>query len=177
MIEHTYRAAVKIGDDYVTVEQKLILPVDASDDAIATATATAARIFAAQCESVELQIGFIREQRGPTSPAPAPASGNGGTSYAPREPDAPASTKQHEFIDRLRGKLGWSVGQLETFARGKAIDLLALTKGQASALIDALNASPPPAPPAMDGARRLPGMDGDDIPPPEPNGGDGEIPF
>ena len=171
MIEHTYRAAVKCGEDSTAIEQKLILPPDATDDEIAQAISTAERIYAAQHESVERQIAQARVGRGQAS--------TGGASYSSgvREPEAPATTAQRRFVDQLRSKLGWSTEQLSLYTERQGIDLDRLTKGQASTLIEALKADPPPAAPPPPGSQPLPGFE--DPPPPEPNGDDGQaiIPF
>lgn len=53
-------------------------------------------------------------------------------------PDMPASDKQRQYIARLIDDLGWHSEQLAEYAHLTDIDLAALTKSQASQLIDRL---------------------------------------
>jgi len=122
-IARTYRAAIKHGEDYTTVEETVVLPIDASDEEIQQAVATGLRIFAAQHLAVETQIAQIRAN----TPAPAPPE--------------PASDGQRTLIDALAEELGWSDATLDTFAAERQItvaDWQTLTKRQAHGLIDAL---------------------------------------
>jgi len=120
-IARTYRVAVKHGEDYTTVEETVVLPIDASDEEIQQAVATGLRIFAAQHLAVETQIAQIRAN----TPAPAPPE--------------PASDGQRTLIDALAEELGWSDATLDTFAAERQItDWHTLTKRQAHGLIDAL---------------------------------------
>ncbi len=122
-IARTYRAAIKHGEDYTTVEETVVLPIDASDEEIQQAVATGLRIFAAQHLAVEAQIAQIRAN----APTPAPAE--------------PASDGQRKLIDDLADELGWSDDVLATFAAERQItvaDWQTLTKRQAHGLIDAL---------------------------------------
>ena len=53
-------------------------------------------------------------------------------------PDMPASDKQRQYIARLIDDLGWHSEQLAVYAHEAGIDLVRLTKPQASQLIDRL---------------------------------------
>ena len=54
-----------------------------------------------------------------------------------REPDAPASEKQRAYMDYLLKELGWD-GELQSFVAARSLNLLTLTKREASELIDDL---------------------------------------
>lgn len=125
-ITRTYRAAIRIGEDFITLEETVTLPVDATDEDISQAVDLGLRIYRAQREAVEAQIAGIRE----TASAPAPIT--------VRDPDAPASDKQRNFIATLQDTLGWSSEQLATYAQEQGADLVTLNKGQASTFIDGL---------------------------------------
>ena len=125
-VSRTYRAAIRIGEDFITLEETVTLPVDASDDDIAQAVDLGLRIYRAQREAVEAQIAGIRETIG----APPPIT--------VRDPDAPASDKQRNFIATLQDTLNWSSDQLTSYASEHSVDLVTLTKGQASTFIDGL---------------------------------------
>jgi hypothetical protein len=129
LISRTYRAAIRLGEDFVTMEETVVLPIDASDEEIAQAVDLGWRIFAAQRGTVEQQIGEIR--------AGMPA---GGPQIRMREPDAPASDKQRNYIVTLQEQLGWSSEQFVAYAQEQQIDLAGMTKAQASAFIDGLKA-------------------------------------
>ena len=143
-ISRTYRAAVRIGEDFITVEETITLPLDAADDEVAQAVELGMRIYQAQREAVEAQISTIRESAG----APTP--------FTVRDPDAPASDKQRNYIGALQEDLSWSGDQLAAYASEQAVDIVTMTKGQASTFIDGLkklaeerpsyNDSPRPAP-------------------------------
>ena len=129
MVSRTYRAAIRLGEDFVTMEETVVLPIDASDEEIAQAVDLGWRIFAAQRATAEQQIGEIRAGM----PAVPPQ-------IRMREPDAPASDKQRNYIATLQEQLGWSSEQLAAYAQEQEIDLVSMTKGQASAFIDGLKA-------------------------------------
>ncbi len=180
-VTRTYRAAIRIGEDFITLEETVSLPTNASDDEIQAAVDLGWRIYRAQREAVERQIEETRAGR----VASGPPTQNGGASYAPREPDAPASDKQRNYIARLQDNLFWNSEQLIAYAAERGInDLGALSKGQASALIEAMKkvdeerrTAPKPdygTPPLLAAIAAA----GDEPPPPEPNGNDGtDIPF
>lgn len=125
-VTRTYRAAIRIGEDFITLEETVTLPSDATDEDISQAVDLGLRIYRAQREAVEAQIASIRETIG----APAPIT--------VRDPDAPASDKQRNFIATLQDSLGWSSEQLATYAQEQSVDLVTLNKGQASTFIDGL---------------------------------------
>lgn len=125
-VSRTYRAAIRIGEDFITLEETVTLPVDATDEDVAQAVALGLRIYQAQRDAIEAQIAGIRE----TAATPGPIQ--------IREPDAPASDKQRYFITTLQDNLGWSSEQLTGYASDHGVDLVTLTKGQASTFIDGL---------------------------------------
>jgi hypothetical protein len=125
-VSRTYRAAIRIGEDFVTLEETITLPIDASDDEVAMAIDLGWRIFRAQREAADLQVADIREH------VIAPPS------ITIRDPDAPASDKQRQFIGTLQEQLGWTSEQLGVYAGEQRIDLVTLSKGQASTFIDGL---------------------------------------
>jgi hypothetical protein len=129
LVSRTYRAAIRLGEDFVTLEETVVLPIDATDEEIAQAVDLGWRIFAAQRATAEQQIGEIRAGM----PAVPPQ-------IRMREPDAPASDKQRNYIATLQEQLGWSSEQLAAYAQEQEIDLVSMTKGQASAFIDGLKA-------------------------------------
>jgi hypothetical protein len=126
LVSRTYRAAIRIGEDFITLEETITLPVDATDDEVSQAVDLGLRIYHAQREAVEAQIAGIRESIG----APAPIT--------VRDPDAPASDKQRTFITNLQDNLGWTSEQMAAYAREQSVNLVNLTKGQASTFIDGL---------------------------------------
>lgn len=125
-ITRTYRAAIRIGEDFITLEETITLPTDATDDEIGQAVDLGMRIYRAQREAIDAQISAIRENAG--TPAPITV----------RDPDAPASDKQRNFIITLQDSLGWSSEQLAAYAQDQGMDLVTLNKGQASTFIDGL---------------------------------------
>lgn len=126
LVSRTYRAAVRIGEDFITVEETITLPVDASDDEVMQAVDLGMRIYRVQREAVEAQITTIRESAG------APAQ------ITVRDPESPASDKQRNYIAALQEDLTWSNEQLAAYAGEQSVDLVTLTKGQASTFIDSL---------------------------------------
>lgn len=147
-VSRTYRAAIRIGEDYVTLEETIILPLDATDEEIQKAVELGWRIYQAQRSAIEAQTASIREAQ----PAPQPPT--------VRDPDAPASERQRHYIAALQEDLSWTNEQLAAFAQDHHVDLVTMTKGQASAFIDSLkknlprNARHTLAPSAMSPARK-----------------------
>jgi hypothetical protein len=127
LVTRTLRAAVKIGDDYYTIEETISLPSTANDDQIAQAVDAGLRMYAAQREAVEAQVRTLREQV-VSQPLPVQL----------REPDAPASDKQRAYMDFLARELHIDSDQLATIASEHNMDLQTLTKREASELIDVL---------------------------------------
>jgi hypothetical protein len=125
-VTRTYRAAVRLGEDFVTIEETITLPIDASDDEVHAAVDLGLRIYRAQREAVDQQVLSIRESQA----APAPIT--------VRDPDAPASDKQRNYIATLQDNLRWSSEELSTHAGEHGVDLVTMTKGQASSFIDGL---------------------------------------
>lgn len=124
-VSRTIRAAIRIGEDFYTVEETVSLPLDASDETIAQAVHTGLRIYEAQRMATEMQVRELRAQVA-TSPLPIQI----------REPDAPASDKQRSYVDYLVNELGWDQDRLHTFATEHNFDLIKLNKREASELID-----------------------------------------
>ncbi|PLS83413.1 MAG: hypothetical protein CYG59_01310 [Chloroflexi bacterium] len=127
MVTRTLRAAIKVGDDYYTVEETISLPPTASDEQIAQAVTTGLRMYEAQRSAVEGQLRVLREQV-VAQPLPVQI----------REPDAPASEKQRAYMDYLLKELNWDHERLSSFASDRMLNLLTLTKREASELIDEL---------------------------------------
>lgn len=126
LVSRTYRAAIRIGEDFITLEETIALPLDASDEEVTQAVELGWRIYRAQREAVEAQVAGIRETIG----APAP--------IVVRDPDAPASEKQRNYISALQDDLAWTNEQLTVYAEEQRVDLVTMTKGQASTFIDGL---------------------------------------
>jgi hypothetical protein len=125
-VTRTYRTAIRVGDDYLTLEETITLPLDADEAEIKQAVELGWRIYTAQQEAVSQQVAAVREAQG-AYPA-----------FTMRDPEAPASEKQRNYIAALQDDLTWSNEQLTTYAGGQGIDLVTLTKGQASQFIDTL---------------------------------------
>lgn len=125
-VTRTYRTAIRIGEDFITLEETITLPIDADDDEVRRAVDLGWRIYQAQRDAVEQQITTIREAQ------PLPAA------FIMRDPDAPASEKQRNYIAALQDDLAWTNEQLATHAGEQGVDLVTMTKGQASQFIDTL---------------------------------------
>jgi hypothetical protein len=126
-VTRIYRAAVRLGEDFITLEESVTLPIDATDDEVAQAVDLGWRIYRAQRTAVEAQVASVRETAVVTA-----------TTYTVKDPDAPASDKQRNYIAALQEDLVWSSEQLASYAHEQQIDLVTLTKGQASGFIDGL---------------------------------------
>jgi hypothetical protein len=125
-VTRTYRAAVRLGEDFITLEETITLPIDASDADVEQAVDLGWRMYRAQRESLDQQIAHIREAQ--------PVS----TAITVRDPESPASEKQRNYIAALQDDLSWTNEQLVTYATEHNVDLVTLTKGQASGFIDDL---------------------------------------
>src|SRR5204863_10039203 len=78
LVSRTYRAAIRIGEDFITLGETVTLPLDASDEEVAQAVDLRWRIYRAQREAAEAQITDVRG----TVRAPTP--------IVLRDPDSPA---------------------------------------------------------------------------------------
>jgi hypothetical protein len=126
-ITRTMRAAIRIGEDFYTLEETITLPADANEAAITQAVALGWQIYRAQRAAAEAQI---EEMRGSIVAAPILAS-----------------EKQRNYIAALQTQAGWSSEQLAHAATGLGFDLATMTHAQASVLIDAMkNNQAAPAP-------------------------------
>jgi hypothetical protein len=125
-VTRTYRAAVRIGEDFFTLEETITLPLDANDETIQQAADLGWRIYQAQHAALQDQIASLREVQGPPAPVTI------------RDPDAPASEKQRNYIAALQQDLHWSDEQITSYAQEQGIHLIDLRRGQASAFIDGL---------------------------------------
>jgi hypothetical protein len=125
-VTRTYRAAVRLGEDFITLEETITLPLDASDEDVQRAVDLGWRIYAAQREAVAQQVATVRESQGQHTPITV------------RDPDAPASDKQRNYIAALQEDLSWTNDQLASYAGDHSVDLVTMTKGQASGFIDSL---------------------------------------
>jgi len=126
MVSRTYRAAIRIGEDFITMEETIALPLDASDEEVTQAVDLGWRIFRAQREAADAQVTDIRSAIG--TPAPITV----------RDPDSPASDKQRNYIVTLQDNLTWNSEHLAAYAEEQNVDLVTMTKGQASLFIDGL---------------------------------------
>ena len=127
MVSRTYRAAIRIGEDFITMEETIALPLDASDEEVTQAVDLGWRIFRAQREAADAQVADIRSAIG--TPAPITV----------RDPDSPASDKQRNYIVTLQDNLAWNSEHLAAYAEEQNVDLVTMTKGQASLFIDGLS--------------------------------------
>lgn len=122
-VTRTFRAAIRIGEDYITLEETIQLPADATDNQIAQSVSLGWRIYAQQREAMEGQVTQIRGAR---------------QVHRTSTDEPPASDKQRNFIATLQDRLRWTSEQMTVYAREQGFDLIAMTKTQASALIDSL---------------------------------------
>lgn len=117
-VAQTARVAVRIGEDYYTIESVVTLPPIASDAEIAEAVDTTMRIYAAQRAALDEQVTALR--------------------FAP-PPARPATQKQIGLCASLRGKV--STATVAAVYAEIGIDgPEPRTSDQASALIDRLRA-------------------------------------
>ncbi|MBX0326774.1 hypothetical protein K2Z83_03645 [Oscillochloris sp. ZM17-4] len=125
-VTRTYRAAIRLGEDFITLEETVTLPLDASDEDVQRAVDLGWRIYAAQRDAVAQQVAGAREGHGQAAPITV------------RDPDSPASDKQRNYIAALQDDLSWTNEQLGSYAGEHSVDLVTMTKGQASSFIDSL---------------------------------------
>lgn len=118
-VTRTLRAALKIGEDYITIEESITLASDASDADIQAAVALGLRIYTQQREAIEAQISETRDAYG-------------------SDRERPALPSQLRTIDNLQRVLGWDAAQLGAFLADRRLDITQLTRRQASVLIEHL---------------------------------------
>jgi hypothetical protein len=140
LVTRTLRAAVKIGDDYYTIEETISLPPTANDDQITEAVDAGLRIYTAQREAVEAQVRALRDQ---VIAQPLPVQ--------IKDPDSPASDKQRAYMDFLVKELHLDAERLGAIAGEHSMDVLTLTKREASELIDELKKLQHPENPRRNG--------------------------
>lgn len=63
-IARTFRTAMRIGEDFITLEETITMPADATDDELEQAVQLGWRIFKAQRESCDMQVDDIRADHG-----------------------------------------------------------------------------------------------------------------
>ena len=61
MVSRTYRAAIRLGEDFITLEETVTLPLDASDEEVTQAVDLAWRIYRAQREAADAQIAVLEK--------------------------------------------------------------------------------------------------------------------
>ena len=125
LITRIYRAAIRSGDDYITIEETIALPPTASDADISQAVDTGLRIFRAQQAAVEAQVASIRDAH-PAAPVRI------------ADPEAPASEKQRSYLEYLVTTLELPDAHMQTTLREHGTSYETLTKSQASEIIDRL---------------------------------------
>ncbi len=157
-VTRTMRVAIKVADNYYTLEETISLPPGASDTQIAEAVGTGWRIYEQQRQEMEKQLVELQAQAAQMVMGNGGYPGGNGERPAIREPNAPASERQRGFIDRLLHDLGWDETRLSQVCAELGYNPLTLTKHEAAQLIDRLKAtladqqgttqeqSPPPAP-------------------------------
>lgn len=118
-VTRTLRAALKIGEDYVTIEESITLASDASDADIQAAVAFGWRVYTQQREAVEAQISELRDAYG-------------------SDRERAVLPSQLRTIDNLQRVLGWDAAQLATYLTERRLDITQLTRRQASTLIEHL---------------------------------------
>ena len=165
-VSRLYRTATKIGEDFVTIEEVITLPIGASDADIRQAADLGWRIYHAQSEAAQKQLERVRFGHAPLQPADAPM----------RNPDAPATEKQRNYIARLQDDLAWTNEQLISYADECSVDLVQMSKAGASNFIDGMKRLLD-EPVVKQATRNQPRPARDEPPPPEPNDDNGHIPF
>lgn len=117
-VTRTFRTAIKIGEDYVTLEETITLGLAATDAEIAQAVALGWRIYAAQHDAVTEQVEQLREEQ------------------RHRRDSRPSTERQREAILKLAGERG--VDALAEARQHYQTDLDQLTSQQASEMISNL---------------------------------------
>jgi hypothetical protein len=118
-VSRTYRMAVKIGEDYLTIEETVSLPVAASDEDVQAAVALGWRIYTQQRAAAEAQILEARESYGGDN-------------------ERPVLDSQLQRIHQLQQLLGWNAQELEQFLSDRGLDSVRLTRQQATHVVQLL---------------------------------------
>ena len=118
-VSRTYRMAVKIGEDYLTIEETVSLPVTASDDEVQEAVALGWRIYTQQRAAAEAQILEARESYGGDN-------------------ERPVLDSQLQRIHQLQQLLEWSAPELDRFLSERGFDSARLTRHQATQVVQLL---------------------------------------
>lgn len=121
-VTRTLRAALKIGEDYVTIEESITLASDASDAEIDAAVAFGWRVYTRQREAIEAQISELRDAYG-------------------SDRERPALPSQLRAIENVQRVLNWDAAQLANFLAERRYDITQLTRRQASTIIEQLRRS------------------------------------
>jgi hypothetical protein len=132
-VTSTLRADIRLGDDAVTLEVSMTLPLDADDTQLEQALQLSRRLHERQYPAFARQLQQLRESAaGPPREVEASAG---------RDVE-PASDRQHSYLAALQEDHGWSVSQLRAFARRHGCEPATLTRRQAALLIEELRRSP-----------------------------------
>ena len=115
-IARTLRMAVKIGEDYVTIEETITLPLGASDAQIQEAVDLGWRIYSPQRDAAEAQILEARESYGGDN-------------------ERPALPSQRQRISDLQQRLTWDDATFVRFIEERGWDMATLTRQQASQIV------------------------------------------
>lgn len=131
-VTRTLRADIRLGDDAVTLEVSMTLPLDADDVQLEQALQLSQRLHERHYPAFARQLQQLRESvAGPLPEAEASVG---------RDAE-PASHRQRSYIAALQEDHGWSAAQLHAFARRHGCELETLTRRQASLLIEELRRS------------------------------------
>lgn len=122
-VTRTFRTSIKIGEDFVTLEETITLGLDATDEQIAQAVALGWRIYTAQHDAVTQQIDELREE------------------HRSRRESRPSTERQREAIRKLAAERG--VDALAEARQHYNHDLDELTSQQASEMISHLQKTRP----------------------------------
>ncbi len=117
-VTRTFRTAIKIGEDYVTLEETITLGLAATDAEIAQAVALGWRIYAAQHNAMVEQVEQLREEQ------------------RHRRDSRPSTERQREAILKLAGERG--VDALAEARQHYHTEFDQLTSQQASEMISNL---------------------------------------
>ncbi len=122
-VTRTFRTAIKIGEDYVTLEETITLGLAATDAEIEQAVALGWRIYTAQRAAVTEQVEQLREEQ------------------RHRRDSRPSTERQREAILKLASERG--VDAQAEARQHYQTDLDQLTSQQASEMISNLQKTRP----------------------------------